>query len=240
MKRYKRMTTAQLDALLQAELRKDTPNEEVVLPILEILEQREEKPRRKNRWIISAAAIAAALALVVTVLPKAAGADSFWDAVLHMTDSVLQFLAPGDTPDSTEADYVFETDNPGLQQLYDKVVELGVTDPIVPMWLPDGYELVKTDFLNLDGSIKLSFLFKSANNEIVIAYKIAKETSSTQYERLLEHVEVYEEGRVGHSITKNTGNWVINWVQNNVEGLITAGVNKEDIYRIIQSIYRRN
>ena len=164
MKRYRGMTTAQLDELLQTELRKDLPDEEVVLPILESLKKREQKPCRKNRWIISAAAIAAVLVLLITILPKTVGANSFWNAMLHVTDSIVQFFAPGDSPDSTEAEYVFETDNPGLQQMYNKVVSLGVTDPVVPMWLPEGYELVQFKFSNLDGTAKIIALFKNRDN----------------------------------------------------------------------------
>lgn len=96
--KLKRMSIAQLDELLQAELRKETPDEEVVLPILEILEAREQKPKRKNRWVISVAAAAALLVLLTAVVPKAVGANSLWDAILQLTDSVMQFFAPGVEP----------------------------------------------------------------------------------------------------------------------------------------------
>ena len=240
MKRYRRMTTAQLDELLQAELRKDLPNEEVVLPILEILENRERKPRKKNTWIVGVAAVAAVFALFITIVPKTVGANSLWDAVLHMTESVVQFFAPVDSTDPAETDYVFETNNPGLQQLYDKVVSLGITDPVVPMWLPDGYELVELKDYSFNSYEKFLQVYEHDSEKLVIVYIISNEISTTQYEYIPEQVEVYEAGRIGHAITENTGNWAVTWVSNNVEGLITANVSKENLYRIIDSIYRRN
>lgn len=234
MKRYKKMTTDELDALLQAELRKDTPDEEVVLPILKVLEERERGPHKTNRWIISLASIAAALALLIMVVPKAVGASSFWDAVLCVTDSVVQFFTPGE---DSEAGYVFETDNPGLQQLYDKVVELGITDPIVPMWLPNGYELVGISVSKFDGGIKVYGVFKFGDKECVIAYTISNEISDAQYEYLQKQFDIYEAGRIGYIITENADNRAIIWVNNYVEGLITIDVNSEDIYRIVDSIY---
>lgn len=240
MKRYRRMTTAQLDELLQAELRKVTPDEEVALPILEVLEEREQKPRRKNRQIIRWGAVAAVLALLIAVVPKVAGTDSLWDMVLHVTDNFLQFFAPGDTPNPTEAEYIFETDNPGLQQLYDKVAELGITAPVVPMWLPEGHELTAINVSEFVGGVKISASFKMDDNEIVIIYKISDEISSDQYERADTQVEIYEEGRVKHTIMENAEKWTVSWVKDNIGCLVTAKVNKADIYRIIQSIYWRN
>lgn len=234
MKRYKKMTTDELDALLQAELRKDTPDEEVVLPILKVLEERERGPHKTNRWIISLASIAAALALLIMVVPKAVGASSFWDAVLCVTDSVVQFFTPGE---DSEAGYVFETDNPGLQQLYDKVVELGITDPIVPMWLPNGYELTEIKESSSRGYKKILSVYMNGSDSIVIMYKISGEISTTQYEWKRELVEVYEAGRRNHAIIKNADNWTVTWVVNNVECFITADLELEDIYKIIDSIY---
>ena len=47
------------------------------------------------------------------------------------------------TERNEQPEYVFETDHPGLQQIYDAVVEMGVTEPVVPMWVPEGYDLVE-------------------------------------------------------------------------------------------------
>ena len=239
MKRYRKMTTAQLDELLQKELRKDTPNEEVVLPILEILEKREKKPHRKNRWIISLATVAAVFALLISLLPNTAGANSFWGAVLHVADSVVQFFTPGEASGPTEAEYAFETDNPGLQQLYDKVVELGITAPVVPMWLPEEYELVEIKHIKFEGWEKLSAAFKKDDQTVLITYKICTDISSTQYEQLQNQIESYESGGYGHAITKNNQTWTAILIRTGLEGMITTNLTREELFKIVDSMYRR-
>ena len=238
--KLKRMSIAQLDELLQAELRKDTPDEEVVLPILEILEAREQKPKRKNRWVISVAAAAALLVLLTAVVPKAIGANSLWDAILQLTDSVMQFFAPGVEPRIAEIEYTFHTDNPGLQQLYDKVTELGITEPIVPMWLPEGFELNELKATSFDGDTKISCSFYRESKSIIITYRFSDDISSTQYERQMGQIETYESGGVMHAIARNSWNQIAVWAWNGVECEIAMDSNLDDLRKVIDSIYRRS
>jgi len=238
--KLKRMSIAQLDELLQAELRKDTPDEEVVLPILEILEAREQKPKRKNRWVISVAAAAALLVLLTAVVPKAVGANSLWDAILQLTDSVMQFFAPGVEPRIAEIEHTFHTDNPGLQQLYDKVTELGITELIVPTWLPEGFELNELKVTTFEGDTKTSCSFYSGSKSIIITYRVSDDISSTQYEREMGHIETYENGGTVHAITQNDELLTAVWAKNGLECMITTNISYRLFERIIDSIYRRN
>ena len=242
MKRDKlhRLSTKQLDELLQAELRKDMPDEEVVLPILEILETREQQPRKKHNRIASIAAVAAILVLLITAVPKTAGADSTFDALIRLTDSVLQFFAPGKQPSASGSEYTFQTDNPGLQQLYDQVVELGITDPIVPMWLPEGYAVLEIKQTKHDNWKKITATYKNAEKYVVITYKACDEISFTQYERRNGLFDVYERGGVGHAVISNGERWTASWVNNRVECMITANIDKDGLCKMIDSIYGRN
>ena len=242
MKKYKmrHMTTVQLDKLLQAELRKDTPDEGVVLPILEILEEREQKPRKKHNWIVSIAAVAAVLVLLIAAVPQAVGADSFWEVMIHLSDSILQFFAPGKEPKPAESEYIFQTDNPGLQQLYDKVVELGITDPIVPTWLPKGYALKELKTIVGNDSQKLTAVYMQDGSEVVIEFRFFDhEIPAAQYEMQHGRSEMYESGRISHAITQNDNKWMAIWVRSGVECLVAVDLSKEDLCQIIASIYRR-
>lgn len=241
MKRGKlrRMSTEQLDLLLQEELRKETPDEEVVLPILETLENREQKPRKKRNRIISIAAAAATIVLLITVVPKAAGANSAFDVLIRLTDSVLQFFAPGKQPSAAGSEYTFQTNNPGLQKLYDKVIELGVTDSVVPSWLPEEYDAQEIKYTQYDGWEKINAVYKNSQKSIVIMYKICGEISPTQYEIHSGQYEIYERGEIGHALARNGEKWTAAWVNNGVECMITADVNKDELFKIIDSIYGR-
>lgn len=163
---WQQMPTEELDKILQAELEKEHPNEEVVLPILHELKEREKdipvkktpevleileklskhntsskQSIHKRRWLTGIAAAAAVVCIVVMTMSPTAQAESLFDILVRWTSSVFEFFTPEQDASNPPVEIVFETDNPGLQQLYDKVTELGVTELVVPMWLSEGFVL---------------------------------------------------------------------------------------------------
>ena len=159
------METSGLDELLQAELEKEKPDADAVRLIVSVLEEREselpleltpkdeeawkqyqkrmaglqKKPLPLRQWLTVAASMAIIVGLMFAVVPQQAEAESFWEMLRRWSDNILEIFNPREHVSSLE--YHFESDNPGLQQVYDAVVELGVTEPVVPMWLPEGCEL---------------------------------------------------------------------------------------------------
>ena len=192
---WKQLPTAKLDALLQAELEKEYPNEEVVLPILHILEERErdypaektpevlaildkfieheatsKRSGNRRRWIAGIATAAAAACIIVMALPRTVGAESVFDVLYRWTKSIFEFVDPDSNESHPNAENAFTTDHPGLQQLYDKVTELGGTDPVVPMWLPEGLELLSLKEMPLrEGGCKAHATFKGNNAFVSIS-----------------------------------------------------------------------
>jgi hypothetical protein len=107
------------------------------------------RPIRKRicRSFLTVAASLLLLTALFFALPKAAEANDIKNVIGWWNDSVFQFIKPGETP--IEEEYVFQTDHPGLQQIYDAVADLGITVPIVPTILPKEYELVELKTLAL-------------------------------------------------------------------------------------------
>lgn len=261
---WKRLPTTELDEILQSELEKEHPNEEVVLPILQVLEDREKdypveqtpevltllgklsehetsskQSQNRRGWIAGIAALAAVACIVVMALPRTVGADSIFDVLFRWTSSVFEFFSPGQDEINPPVEYIFETDNSGLQQLYDKVTEAGATEPVVPMWLPEGFELknLKTTPLGIDGD-KVVAVFVSNEKTVSIAYRISREGAS-KFEKEESIVEVFETGDVSHFILENGDNLSVTWSVDGVECSINANIAKEVVYTIIKSIYRR-
>lgn len=261
---WKQLPTEELDKILQAELEKEYPNEEVVLPILRILEEREKdypvaktpevlarlgklsehetsSKQSKNRrgWIAGIAALAAAACIVVMALPRTVGAESIFDVLFRWTSSVFEFIHPDKNDSYPNEDGVFATNHPGLQELHDKVTELGVTESVVPMWLPEGFELVKLQAIPLrDGGYKVNALFMGNEKGISIAYRVSDDIT-TRFEKDEAAIELYDYGDVQHFILENDENLSVMWTVNGVECSINANVEKENVYTIIKSIYRR-
>ena len=261
---WKQLPTEELDQLLQAELEKEHPNEEVVLPILRILEEREKdypvektpevlamleklseretsskKSPNRRGWIAGIAALAAVACIVVMALPRTVGAESIFNVLFRWTSNVFEFFTPGQDATNPPVEYLFETDNAGLQQLYDKVTELGVTDPVVPMWMPDGLEVSKMQTIPLrDNGCKVNAAFMNNEKVISIAFRISPDIT-TAFEKEETVVEMFEAGEISHFILENDGKLSVTWTIDGVECSMNTNIAKEDVYTIIKSIYRR-
>ena len=259
---WQQLSTEELDQILQAELEKEYPDEEVVLPILHELEEREkdipvektpevleilEKLRKhetpskqsihKRRWLAGIAAAAAIIFFVIMSVPATAQAESLFDILFRWTSGVFEFFTPEQDASNPPVDVVFETDNPGLQQLYDKVTELGVTELVVPMWLPEGFVLSELKNSTIPGGGKVFGKLENGNDAILITYRISTDISP-KVEKEETGVEVFEAGEVSHFMVENNNNFSVTWTVNGVECVINADIQKEDIYSIIMSIYR--
>lgn len=261
---WKQMPTEELDQILQAELRKEHPNEEVVLPILQTLEEREKGSLAENlpedltklhtfsehntsskqsilrrRWISGIAAVAAVACIIVMAFPRTVGAESFWDVLFRWTSSIFEFVDPDQDTTYPINQSTFATDHPGLQQLYDKVSELGVTEPVVPTWLPDGFVLSELKEYSMPDRDKLYGRFHNGGNEIAITYRISSD-NTTKFEKEETLVEAFETGDVRHFIMENGENLSVTWTVDGVECLLSTNISKSDTYAIIKSIYRRS
>ena len=260
---WKQLPTEDLEKILQAELEKEHPNEEVVLPILQILEEREKdypvekspeilavleklsehnisskQSNNRRRWITGIAALAAVVCIIVMAVPRTVGAESIFDILFRWTSSVFEFFSPEQDATNPPVEYVFETDNPGLQQLYDKVTELGVTDPSVPMWLPEGFELVSLKEISLrENGCKVNATFMKNDEFISISYRISTDIT-TEFEKKDSVVEMFEYGGISHFVLENDGNLSVAWTTDGVECSMNTNMAKEDVYTIIISIYR--
>ena len=261
---WQQKPTEELDRILQAELEKEHPDPEVVLPILEEFEEREKdfpvvmtpeeleilerlskyeasskQSRQKRRWVAGIAAAAAAVCIVVMAVPRKAGADSFFDTLFRWTSSVFEFFTPEQDAANPPVDAVFETDNPGLQQLYEKVTELGAKEAVVPTWLPDGFELAELTVSKISGGNKVHSVFENGEEAVSFTYRISTDILRKDEKENIS-LEVYECADISHIILENEGLLSVTWTVNGVDCLMNAGVSKDEIYTIIKSIYRRS
>lgn len=254
------MTTPELDKLLQQELQKEDPNEEVVLGILGVIQEREanypnevtkemhdawdgysrstaRKPRRKRMWLARVAAVAA-IGIVILALPRTVGAESLMDVLFRWTECVFEFFSPEQDATNPPVAYVFQTDNPGLQQVYDKVTELGAKEPVVPMWLPEGFELTELKVMSMADGDKMRAFFYSDDGCITLSYRVSEDILLSKYEKKESGVETYETSKMNHFIMDNGGNLSVTWTVDGVECSINTDLEREDVYKLIDSIYR--
>lgn len=259
---WQQMPTEELEQILQAELAKEHPNEEVVLPILHELEEREKdipvektpevleileklskhntpskQSIHKRRWFAGIAAAAAVVCIVIMSVSPTVRAESLFDILFRWTSSVFEFFTPEQDASNPPVEIVFETDNPGLQQLYDKVTELGVTELVVPMWLPEGFVLSELQEIPMAGGARVLGIFNDGDNDISVTYRVSTDISA-KVEKKETGVELFEAGEVSHFIVANKDSSSVTWTVDGVECLLNANIAQEDLYTIIKSIYR--
>lgn len=153
----------------------------------------------------------------------------------RITNTVMEYFSREDI--RAEKGYVFVTDNPGLQQVYEAVLELGVTGPIVPMWLPEGYTLTemqqyKTPMLN-----GLSASFSNGIYEIVYQLEQYYGEPAHQYYKDDNYYETYEWEGVIYHVAQNNNWWTVIWVKDNIECFLTLDCQEDTLWRILRSIY---
>lgn len=259
----KEMSSEQLSRLIQEEAAKECPNDELVLVALDILENREKEKslvlgtKEKDAWkkyqskvrarqrktimiwkpLIQVASVLVAITLLFTLLPTQANAETWWERLARWTDDFFSFFNPN-VSNSSEDEYVFQTENDGLLQVYDAVVELGVTEPVVPMWLPEEYELfyIKIDSMRAQKCVISAF--SNGEKELLLQTFIFNENVTPQYYKDDTTVNFIERNGTRFNIMRNTDNWVIIWSFDNVENSIFIDCQEDVLYEIIESIYK--
>ena len=258
---WEQLPTHELESMLQIELKKEIPNDDIVLLILHILEKREQDEpirlteseqtafgrykqkilnRQKKsyvfqRWISIAASVALIIGLMFSIVPQQAEAETFWEMLRRLSSSVIEFFSSEDIFYNDQ--YVFETDIPGLQQVYDAVLELGVTEPVVPMWLPDGCEFIELNstFTPMTKSVSASFLYNGG--EIIYQLDVYEVEIAHRYYRDESFFEAYEQNGIIFNISKNMDRWTVVWTKDRIEGHITLDCQEDILRKILNSIY---
>ena len=255
------LSTPALETLLQAELERKSPDDEKVILLLHILEAREkdlplhlsereekawqqyrqkvmtrqEKRKLPPRWLSVAASLVLIIAILFSVIPQQAEAETFWEMLQRMTNTVMRYFDRDDKFGGM--DYFFETDNPGLQQVYDAVVELGVTEPVVPMWLPNGYSLNEVDQFEFPMTKGICASFYNENDEIVYKLNVYNGEPAHQYYKDDTHYETHEWDGITYYINQNDGWWSVVWTRRNIECHLTLVCQEETLWKILESIH---
>lgn len=256
-------STTELELLLDEELKKQTPDDDVVLTLLHILKDREPNlplqlssreeeaikhyqqkrnnaKRRKpiaRRLLSIAASVILILTMLFTLAPQEAEAETFWEMIQRITAAVLEYIAPQELLRDAESEYTFKTENPGLQQVYDEAIKLGITEPVVPMWLPENCEL--TELLHTESPMLsgIHATFSDGDNEIVYKLDLFNGEPARQYYKDGTHYESHEWDGTTYHIVRNKELWVVIWEKEKIECLLTVDCQEDTLRRILSSIY---
>ena len=199
-------------------------------------QSKQTSPKRwYQSWMLKVASVVLVLGILFFSLPAAAEGEDVPEVLTWWSDSLFQLFRPGSKPNIEE--YVFRTDHPGLQQIYDAVAEAGIPVPIVPQKLSGDFNLAEHNIFQLQEDISIHSRFISDYNEIIFSAITHNQQSMLQHEKQAENVTVWNIAGIDHYVIANNNTWIITWVTENVECTITTDCPEEDVYRLIKSIY---
>lgn len=254
-----RIDEKQLEKMLHEELDKSKPNEVIVQEILRVLHDRVEADVETNIPAISdyvenisllhqetkgrvsrpafwrIAAIISIVLLIGLFVPHNANADGFWDVLVRWTNNIVEFFSIEDTP---LADVSFHSDNEGLSELYEMAEKIGIKDPMIPAWLPNGCTLVNIETINTSKKDCVSGVFSqtSIEDDIVIRANIFHDQLQHKYFKSDSDVKEIEINGTTFLIFENNSKLVAIWSDDNIEYSISIGCREEVLIKILDSI----
>ena len=232
---------------LKTELDKKEPDRDTVIQILKevkkeeagtehadpVLEKYKKKPKKANTSSVwwKRLAVAAAICLVVLAsVPNVFGCESLFTRIGQWTKDIFSFGEP------KEKEFVYQTDHPGLQELYDTVSELGLSRNVVPTWIPEDAVLDQIYTREAPNGIMVYAGFSCTDGYIGVKVKELDEDVSSEYQKGEETAVLYETEGIKHYILENEGEWTATWVVSDAECMI-YGNNEDVVYRMLKSIY---
>lgn len=253
----------ELDMIIRNQLDSDTPDRETVLLALSILEERDptnstnrpegaleawhravmrpahlgksSKPKRKHMKWLTAVAAAIVVFVLLAVVPQSVGAESIFEIIGRWTKDTFGFSFGIDTQDK----YIFRTDHEGLQQIYEAVVEQGITEPVVPTWIPEGYVLEELRTFYQSDGIKIYARLTKNDGYIQFIIESQKKEISNSYPKDKEDVKEYHLNGVCYYLFQNNETWNAVWNKGKTECLIITDT-EQSLKKIIQSIQKEN
>lgn len=200
------------------------------------------KPRRRvlRRRVLAAALLTL---LIASLAIPVAGYDNLLEMIGHWTSEQFTFLTADradetdlitDDEDSAETDVGAE-----LRQV---LQEYGVTENVVPTWMPDGFELMGDisvqEYSDFE-KIEIFASYSDDNDSCTIS--IIQSSDLVQgytYEKASDLPEVYFSGNVKHYIIQNTDTTIAAWYIGKLECSINTSLPKSELKRVIDSIYQ--
>lgn len=224
---------------LLKELDKQQPDREIALKMLNDLEEKANKQknaRKSSRWLQSTAIVAAVVLVFVFVAPPVLGAENIFELVGRWTKDTFAFEETNGTTD-LQHDYVYKTDHPGLQQLYDTVSAYGITERVVPTWLPEGCQLIEVkDTKDING-LGIYAEFESDNETITFFLSPLDGDFINKYPKDDKNVILHEADGIKHYLLQNEDVWLAAWRSNSIGCSLFTNGDKDTICHIIDSIY---
>lgn len=195
------------------------------------------KKARKGlrRTVKSLISVAAAIFVVIigSVTAKALGYD-IWDAVIVWTKDTFGFETTVNGPKPSE--YVKQIPEE-LVELKNLLTEHGLSDELIPGYIPEGYKMSNLEYDNLGDADTIFCQLSNGANDIMLIYSIhSGNSNSFQLEKDALSPEKYESGGTTYYLMSNMDDYFVSWLTDNVECTILGIPSHDEALKMITSL----
>lgn len=200
---------------------------------------------RFRRWGARGILAAAALALLLLSVSVAAAANGhgLWELLARWTDETMG-IAPGHIAPAEEDAIRIPEEDVEYASLQEAVEACGLARPMVPQWLPEGFEQVE---LVVDTGFPDALIFQAAyqrEGKAIVVFVEVFLPRADQDNRDYGNFQKdegdpipYVAGGVTHLLSTNAGRPVALWTNGPAQGAISCDATMDELKQIIDSIY---
>ncbi len=193
---------------------------------------------RRIRGIV-AAAVMVALILLLTV-PQAVGADSFLEIIGRWTHDLFSFFesdAPQPHPQlqPQPREYGLQSENEDLIKIYNAALRIGISDPLVPTWLPEGYALQEYKIFETARRPKIYARFSKEDKYLQISIEMFKQTTSNFYPKDDINANIIVSKGMYYYIFSNDDSLKAIWTDDHVEYMIVTNDTLEVLTDVLKT-----
>ena len=191
------------------------------------------RPRPKFRALFKVGLVAAVMIVLFIgtgIVGYAMGFD-FWGAMRDWTEDRFSFLVEDSLYQRTEHEDPYF-------KLREELRTNGVTVEVIPEYIPDGFSLSSAV---TDESLSGLGIFSTLTNddkEILLNYTVTTKEPNSIFTKDEVSPEVYTVCGIDHIIFTNEGNYIAVWMNQNIQCEIQGVEDKEDLLKMIDSIYK--
>lgn len=205
--------------------------------------QAEAKQRRILRRPLLVAAIIVLLIASLTI--PVAGYGNLLEMIGSWTADQFTFITTGyrkdTTSDETNIDKEASLDSKIGEELRQVLQEYGITESVVPSWLPDGFELADEisveDYPDFNETEFFAFYSDGENSCTISITRTGHQVHGSTYEKGSGSPEVYTSGDVEYYIFQNSKSILAAWYVDNLECSINTTMSESDLKGVIDSIH---
>lgn len=197
--------------------------------------------RRLSKPLLIAAIIAL---LIASLTVPVAGHGNLLEMIGSWTADQFTFIITGYRKDSSsdepDVDLEESSDSKIGEELRQILQEYGITESVVPSWLPDGFELADEiaveDYPDFNETEFFAFYSDGEDSCTISVTRTDQQVHGSTYEKGSGSPEVYTSGGVEYYIFQNTESILAAWYMDNLECSINTTMSESDLKGVIDSI----